>query len=73
MDRMVRQAVDDESTRPSSTDGIPLRFGEGRISGILTFFLGGARRLGTTGIALVWIAQGIGGANVYVDDFAQPG
>ncbi len=121
---MVPQAVDDESTRPPSADGIPLRFGEGRISGILsvflgaaslvavlcfhfpellttpelrqaypveilrdllrlgmvlalafgtlTFFLGGARRLGATGIALVWIAQGIGGANVYVDDFAQP-
>jgi len=121
---MSPQSVEDRSTRTPATDGVQLRFGEGRISGILsvflgaasliavlcfhfpeflttpelrqsypleilrdllrvgmvlavgfgtlTFFLGGARRLGAAGIGLVWIAQGIGGANVYVDDFAQP-
>lgn len=40
--------------------------------GTLSFFLGGTKRLGFLGLACVWLAQVLGGANVYVDDFAQP-
>ncbi len=42
------------------------------ILGTLTFFLGHARRLGLAGIGLALLAQWMGGANVYVDEFEQP-
>lgn len=41
-------------------------------AGALAIFLGGAKRLGFVGIAIALLAQWLGGANVYVDDFEAP-
>jgi sterol desaturase/sphingolipid hydroxylase (fatty acid hydroxylase superfamily) len=38
----------------------------------LSLFLGGSKRLVVLALVLVWLAQTLGGANVYVDDFEQP-
>ncbi len=42
------------------------------VFGSITFFLWKSKRWGFAGIALTLLAQWMGGANVYVDDFEQP-
>ena len=75
----VRSEGSSSSPEAARSDAVPLRFGEGRISGALGVFLGAlsiflsrSKRLGFAGIALALAAQWLGGAHVEVDEFDSP-
>jgi sterol desaturase/sphingolipid hydroxylase (fatty acid hydroxylase superfamily) len=64
----LRQAYPVDLLRDLLRAGMVLAIG----FGALAIFLGGSKRLGAAGIALTLLAQWLGGANVYVDEFEEP-